>query len=102
MEAAFMYDAVKVYAHAADIVLKRGGDLRNGTDVVGAIIGGGGDEGGECDGGHNGTSDGAQDGSCSAKFSYMSDILGMKVHMDSSGDSEGNYILLAMVDEPGI
>ncbi len=76
LDAAFMYDAVRVYAQAADKVLRGGGDLRNGTQVVAAVIG---------------------DGHGS---DYHSDLMGEKVHIDGSGDSEGNYILLAMVDEP--
>ncbi len=77
MDAAFMYDAVRVYAQAADKVLRSGGgDLRNGTDVVHALIADGGSV-------------------------YRSDLMGgIDVHIDSRGDSEGNYILLAMVDEP--
>ena len=33
-----MYDAVMVYAHAADAVLKDGGDLREGNQLVHKII----------------------------------------------------------------
>ncbi len=74
LDAAFMYDAVKVYALAAHEVLETRGDLRNGTDVVRRIVG---REGG---------------------FVYRSDIMGLDVRIDERGDSEGNYIVLAMVD----
>ena len=38
MEAVYTYDAVKVYALAAHQVISNGGDIRNGSEVVKAII----------------------------------------------------------------
>jgi hypothetical protein len=38
IEAIYTYDAVKLYAQAAHEVLSKGGDVRNGTDVVQTII----------------------------------------------------------------
>ena len=38
MEAVYTYDAVKVYALSVDKILKRQGDICNGTEVVQTII----------------------------------------------------------------
>ena len=38
IEAIYTYDAVKLYAQAAHEVLSKGGDVRNGTDIVQTII----------------------------------------------------------------
>ena len=38
MEAVYTYDAVKVYALSVDKILKRQGDICNGTEVVETII----------------------------------------------------------------
>ena len=39
MYAAYLYDAVKLYADALDEVLKEGGDFKNGTSVIEKVIG---------------------------------------------------------------
>jgi hypothetical protein len=38
IEAIYTYDAVKLYAQAAHQVLVKGGDVRNGSDIVQTII----------------------------------------------------------------
>lgn len=38
MEAVYTYDAVKVYALAVDKILRRNGDICNGTEVIQTII----------------------------------------------------------------
>ncbi len=72
MEAMYTYDAVKLYAMAADEVLKKNGNIRNGTDIVQTII---------------------------QMGKYKSDIQGVMVNMDKNADSEGTNILLAMVND---
>ncbi len=39
MYAAYLYDAVKLYAEALDEVLKEGGNFKNGTRVIEKVIG---------------------------------------------------------------
>ena len=38
IDAAFLYDAVKMYAEAAHVVIEAGGDLRDGQEIVRTII----------------------------------------------------------------
>jgi len=37
--AAYLYDAVNLYAHALDEVLQEGGNIRNGTAIIEKVIG---------------------------------------------------------------
>lgn len=64
-EAAFLYDAVHVYARALNETLKNGGNPRNGRTLVATILG----------------------------TSYRS-AMGYMVRMDEKGDAEGNYTLI--------
>ncbi|KDR09970.1 Guanylate cyclase 32E, partial [Zootermopsis nevadensis] len=65
-EAAYLYDAVNLYAEAVLDLLDRKQDPRNGTAVISAIKG----------------------------RNYRS-AMGYMVYMDQNGDAEGNYTLLA-------
>ncbi|KAK8405682.1 hypothetical protein O3P69_001881 [Scylla paramamosain] len=64
-EAAFLYDAVHVYARALNETLKKGGNPKNGSALVATILG----------------------------TSYRS-AMGYMVRMDEKGDAEGNYTLI--------
>ncbi|XP_045101245.1 guanylate cyclase 32E-like [Portunus trituberculatus] len=64
-EAAFLYDAVHVYARALNETLKKGSNPRNGSALVATILG----------------------------TSYRS-AMGYMVRMDEKGDAEGNYTLI--------
>ena len=70
IEAAFMYDAVLLYAIAAHRVLAQGGDLTNGTEVIDQIL----------------------------NRTYFSTLQNANITIDDNGDSEGDYIVLAMID----
>ncbi|KAL9911404.1 speract receptor isoform 1-T8 [Glossina fuscipes fuscipes] len=65
-EAAYLYDAVHLYADALIKVLKAGGDARNGTAIIEAIKG----------------------------VKYLS-AMGYHVYIDENGDAAGNYTVLA-------
>ncbi|KAL7636452.1 UNVERIFIED_CONTAM: hypothetical protein RMT77_013227 [Armadillidium vulgare] len=65
-EAAYLYDAVNLYAKALNKTLLSGKDPFNGTAIIESILG----------------------------TSYRS-ARGYMVHMDKYGDAEGNYTLLA-------
>ncbi|PNF22648.1 hypothetical protein B7P43_G07108 [Cryptotermes secundus] len=65
-EAAYLYDAVNLYAQAVLDLVDRNQDPRNGTAVINAIKG----------------------------RNYRS-AMGYMVYMDQNGDAEGNYTLLA-------
>ncbi|XP_064600660.1 receptor-type guanylate cyclase Gyc76C-like [Liolophura sinensis] len=69
--AAYLYDAVYLYARALDEVLSAGGDETNGTAIVSHIRG----------------------------RSYTS-IQGFLVHIDENGDAEGNYTVLSRQQGP--
>ncbi|XP_037094252.1 speract receptor-like [Pollicipes pollicipes] len=64
-EAAYLYDAVHLYAWSLNETLKMGGDPRNGTAVIARLLG----------------------------RSYFS-AMGYMVYMDAHGDTEGNYTLI--------
>uniref|UniRef100_T1JKS6 Receptor ligand binding region domain-containing protein n=1 Tax=Strigamia maritima TaxID=126957 RepID=T1JKS6_STRMM len=68
--AAYAYDAVMIYARALSEVLAKGDDPRNGTDIFNHIRG----------------------------RSFES-IQGSTVFVDENGDSEGNYTVLALVED---
>ncbi|RZF40474.1 hypothetical protein LSTR_LSTR000353 [Laodelphax striatellus] len=72
-EAAYLYDAVVLYARAVLEVTEAGEDLRNGTAVINHIRG----------------------------IHYKS-VQGYMVYMDEYGDPEGNYTLIARKPYPGI
>ncbi|XP_038109583.1 guanylate cyclase 32E isoform X3 [Culex quinquefasciatus] len=65
-EAAYLYDAVHLYANALLRVLLDGGNPRNGTAIIEAIKG----------------------------RAYMS-AMGYLIHIDENGDATGNYTILA-------
>ncbi|XP_019756658.1 guanylate cyclase 32E isoform X2 [Dendroctonus ponderosae] len=65
-EAAYLYDAVHVYAKALMKVMDSGGDPRNGTAIVEAM-----------------------------KNTHYKSAMGYIVFMDENGDAEGNYTLIA-------
>ncbi|CAH1122713.1 unnamed protein product [Ceutorhynchus assimilis] len=65
-EAAYLYDAVHLYAKALIKVLDRGGNPRNGTDIINCI-----------------------------KNTHYKSAMGYIVYMDENGDAEGNYTLIA-------
>ncbi|XP_063230387.1 guanylate cyclase 32E [Bacillus rossius redtenbacheri] len=68
--AAHLYDAVMVYARALTEVLQDGGDARNGTAILQRIC----------------------------NRSYRS-VQGHDVFIDANGDAEGNYTVVAMLDD---
>ncbi|XP_076366164.1 receptor-type guanylate cyclase Gyc76C-like isoform X2 [Tachypleus tridentatus] len=70
--AALLYDAVFLYAEALSEVLKEDMDPRNGTYIIQKII---------------------------ARGQYRS-IMGQIMHIDQSGDVEGNYTVLALQPKP--
>ncbi|XP_069156075.1 guanylate cyclase 32E isoform X2 [Procambarus clarkii] len=78
-EAAFLYDAVHVYARALNKTLKAGGDPHDGRALIASILG----------------------------TTYRS-AMGYMVRMDERGDAEGNYTLIgrqehhSMVGEFGL
>lgn len=65
--AAHLYDAVLIYARAATEVLREGGNLRNGTEIMRHIF----------------------------NRSYHS-IQGFDVYIDGNGDAEGNFSIIAL------
>eukprot|EP00095_Tigriopus_kingsejongensis_P008339 maker-scaffold395_size185061-snap-gene-0.32 protein:Tk08339 transcript:maker-scaffold395_size185061-snap-gene-0.32-mRNA-1 annotation:"guanylate cyclase 32e" len=66
-EAAYLYDAVHLYAKSLKQVLLNGGDPFNGTQIIQNLL----------------------------NRSYTS-AMGYKMFMDSNGDTEGNYTLVAL------
>ena len=94
LEAAFIYDAVKVYAKSVDQILRSGGDIRNGTEVVRRII-----EAGT----YHSDIQGIDVRQISDEIKSQNQIVAIfQVRMDQFGDSEGNYILLGLIqDEEG-
>ncbi|KAG8315278.1 hypothetical protein J6590_074376 [Homalodisca vitripennis] len=64
-EAAYLYDAVLLYARAVLEILDEGGDPRNGSDVIRHV-----------------------------KGRHYHSAMGFMVYMDENGDAEGNYTLL--------
>ncbi|KAK9753824.1 Receptor family ligand binding region [Popillia japonica] len=74
-EAAFLYDAVHIYAKALQKVLKKGEDPKNGTAIINYM-----------------------------KRTCYRSAMGYMVYMDENGDAEGNYSLIArkaLPDNPG-
>ncbi|VEN57859.1 unnamed protein product, partial [Callosobruchus maculatus] len=71
-EAAYLYDAVHVYAKALMEVLDAGGDPKNGTAIIDAM-----------------------------KGTHYKSAMGYMVYMDENGDAEGNYTLIARKNLPG-
>ena len=71
-EAAYLYDAVSLYARALNTILREGNSPYNGTLVTSKLVG----------------------------RSYDS-AMGYKVFMDENGDAEGNYTLLGKKPLPG-
>lgn len=69
-EAAYLYDAVHLYAKALIIVLREGGNPRNGTAIIEQIKG----------------------------QKYLS-AMGYMVQIDENADASGNYTLLALTDD---
>ncbi|KRT86562.1 hypothetical protein AMK59_2145 [Oryctes borbonicus] len=65
-EAAFLYDAVHIYARALQTTLSNGEDPRNGTAIINYM-----------------------------KRTYYRSAMGYMVYMDENGDAEGNYSLIA-------
>lgn len=65
--AAYLYDAVTVYARALDAVLRQGGLADNGTDIIDRI-----------------------------RNTTFTSVLGYEVYIDGYGDAEGNYTLLKL------
>uniref|UniRef100_A0A182MJ61 Receptor ligand binding region domain-containing protein n=1 Tax=Anopheles culicifacies TaxID=139723 RepID=A0A182MJ61_9DIPT len=70
-EAAYLYDAVHLYANALMQVLLSGGSPKNGSAIIEAIKG----------------------------RAYMS-AMGYLVHIDENGDATGNYTILARKPVP--
>lgn len=70
--AAYLYDAVMLYAEALGKILKEKGDPKNGTSVIQHII---------------------------SKRRYTS-ISGVEMQFDENGEVEGNYTLLARYPKP--
>ncbi|XP_059085457.1 guanylate cyclase 32E-like [Tigriopus californicus] len=66
-EAAYLYDAVKLYAESLKIVLLQGGDPFNGSLIIQNLV----------------------------NQTYFS-AMGYKVFMDANGDTEGNFSLVAL------
>ncbi|XP_017772276.1 PREDICTED: guanylate cyclase 32E [Nicrophorus vespilloides] len=64
--AAYLYDAVHLYARALMTVLESGGNPRNGTAIIDSI-----------------------------KETHYKSAMGYMVYMDENGDAEGNYTLIA-------
>ncbi|XP_064635782.1 guanylate cyclase 32E-like [Lineus longissimus] len=64
--ASYLYDAVMIYAHSLDQVLKENGSLKDGKSIIHKING----------------------------HSFRS-IQGFDVHIDENGDAEGNYTVIA-------
>lgn len=90
MEAAFLYNAVKVFAAGADEVLREGGDLRNGGRVVQSIIN---------TGSYRSDIQGIDVGDMPHESQKNRIIFFHQIQIDKNGDSEGNYMLLAMVTD---
>lgn len=67
--AAFLYDAVMIYARAATEELEANGSIRNGTNVFQHI-----------------------------KNTRYTSVLGYSVRIDENGDAEGNFTLLSLQD----
>lgn len=65
--AAYLYDAVTVYARTLDAVLKDGGSANNGTAIIEKI-----------------------------RNTTFTSVLGYEVYIDGYGDAEGNYTLLRL------
>jgi guanylate cyclase, other len=65
-EAAYLYDAVHLYANSLIRVIDEGGDPRNGIQIVNAL-----------------------------KGSNYQSAMGYIVHVDDNGDAAGNYTILA-------
>ncbi|XP_065215329.1 guanylate cyclase 32E [Planococcus citri] len=70
-EAAYLYDAVHLYAQALLKVLEAGDDPFNGTAIIHHV-----------------------------KKCYYKSALGYMVHIDENGDAEGNYTVLALKRRP--
>ncbi|XP_065155989.1 guanylate cyclase 32E isoform X2 [Atheta coriaria] len=64
--AAYLYDAVHLYARALMQILDEGGDTRNGSAIINCI-----------------------------KGTHYKSAMGYMVYMDENGDAEGNYTLIA-------
>ncbi|XP_015839153.1 guanylate cyclase 32E [Tribolium castaneum] len=71
-EAAYLYDAVHLYAKALIQVLDEGGNPRNGTDIIDHM-----------------------------KETHYKSAMGYIVYMDENGDAEGNYTLIARKTSTG-
>ncbi|XP_056019225.1 receptor-type guanylate cyclase Gyc76C-like isoform X2 [Ostrea edulis] len=72
-EAAYLYDAVWLYAKTAHKILEHGGDIRNGTHIIESLI----------------------------NTTYKS-AMGYTTKINQRGDSEGNFTLLALRKEKSI
>ncbi|XP_062588637.1 receptor-type guanylate cyclase Gyc76C-like [Saccostrea cucullata] len=72
-EAAYLYDAVWLYARSAHKILEQGGDIRNGTKIIENLI----------------------------NTTYKS-AMGFTTKINQRGDSEGNFTLLALRSEKSI
>ncbi|KAK9883749.1 hypothetical protein WA026_001938 [Henosepilachna vigintioctopunctata] len=70
IQAAYLYDAVMIYARALTEVLKNDEDPRNGTAILRRIV----------------------------NRSYHS-IQGYDVYIDGNGDAEGNFTVVALLDD---
>ncbi|XP_030761658.1 guanylate cyclase 32E [Sitophilus oryzae] len=71
-EAAYLYDAVHLYAKALMEVMDSGGEPRNGSAIIEAI-----------------------------KNTHYKSAMGYIVYMDENGDAEGNYTLISRKPLPG-
>lgn len=72
-EAAYLYDAVWLYARTAHKILEQGGDIRNGTLIIENLI----------------------------NVTYKS-AIGYTTKINQRGDSEGNFTLLALRNENSV
>lgn len=100
MTAAHLYDAVKIYAKAISVILREGGNVRNGTLVLQKIL--------------NQTYHSIQGFDVSefpSQFQMWkiiffftlfarahARIFSLQVYIDESGDAEGNYSVVSVVN----